>query len=173
MKHPLEFLPHPLRKPLFIFFLILTLLIFVLFGILDCQLAPYNVVSFELAFSAEKSQGILDSWDENARLVAAFGLGLDYLFMPVYALALSLGLLLAGHNKPSRFQAVTVWLGWGALLAALFDMVENYALLHILVEGSAVAPFPQMAAICAAIKFILFILCAMLGLIGLFVPKQK
>lgn len=173
MKHPLEFLPQPLRKPFFILFLGLTVVIFGIFAVLEKPMQPNGIVPFEVAGSVERSQAILDSWDENARLIAAFGLGFDYLFMPVYALALSLGLLLAGHEKPSRFHAVTVWLGWGALFAALFDAVENYALMKILVEGSAVVPLPQIAAVCATIKFVLFILSAALGLIGLAVPKNK
>jgi hypothetical protein len=35
------------------------------------------VVSLQLAGSVEKAQQIIASWDETARLMAAFGLGLD------------------------------------------------------------------------------------------------
>lgn len=173
MKHPLDFLPVSLQKPFFIVFLMLTLAIFGIFGILEKPLQPNGIVPFELAGTIERSQAIIDSWDGNARLTAAFGLGFDYLFMPVYALTLSLGLLLAWRDKPGRFHTVSVWLGWGALFAALFDAVENYALLHILLVGRAEAPFPQIAAICASIKFVLFILSLILGGSGLFVLKKN
>lgn len=172
MKHPLEFLPLQLRRSFFFVFLALTVLIFGIFGALEKPLQPNGIVPFELAGTVERSQAIIDSWSGNARLTAAFGLGFDYLFMPVYALTLSLGLLLAWHDKPGRFHAVSVWLGWGALFAALFDAVENYALLRILLDGLAVTPFPQIAMVCAFIKFALFILSAIAAGIGVFVPKK-
>ena len=173
MKHPLEFLPFHLRKPFFFIFFALMILIFGIFGVLEKPLQPNGIVPFELAGSVERSQSIIDLWDGNARLAAAFGLGFDYLFMPVYALTLSLGLILAGQHKPSLFYTVTVWLGWGALFASLFDAIENYALLHILLGGIAETPFPQVAALCAWIKFVLFILSALLGGLGLFIPKKR
>src|SRR5512137_1524328 len=100
MHHPLEFVPQNLRKPMFYVFLALTVLIFGIFRFLDAPLrtstAPNGIVSFELAGGVEDARSMIASWDANARLFAAFGLGFDYLFMPVYAFALSFGLLLAG-----------------------------------------------------------------------------
>lgn len=160
MRHPLKFIPQTLRKPLFYFFFVFMLVIFGVFRPLDVPLqtpaAPNGIVSFELARTLDSSQSIIQSWDSNARLVAAFGLGFDYLFMPVYALALSLGLLLAGNGKVTWYHNLTTWLGWGAFVAGLFDMVENYALWRSLI-GSLDPMFPQIAAFCATIKFILLI----------------
>ncbi len=161
MSHPLEFLPNNLRKPFFYVFFALTLIIFGVFRQLDQPLrnasAPSGIVSFELARTVDSSQRIADSWNADARLVAAFGLGLDYLFMPVYALALSLGLLLTLDNKPAQYRSFAALMGWGAFAAALFDSVENYALWHVLTNG-AVSPYPQISALCATIKFTLLIL---------------
>jgi hypothetical protein len=169
MQHPLEFLPMNLRKPLFYFFLIFTLIIFGLFSVLDQPLrtpaAPNGIVSFELARTLDESQSILHSWDENARLFAAFGLGFDYLFMFVYAVALSLGLLLAGANKTGWYFSLTNWLGWGAFAAALFDAVENYALWQIL-TGSMSSSLPPLASFCAAVKFVLLIVGTITALAG-------
>ena len=174
MKHPLDFIPQTLRKPLFYFFFTCTLVIFGVFRPLDVPLqtsaAPNGIVSFELARALDSSQAIIRSWDENARLVAAFGLGFDYLFMPVYAVALSLGLLLAGNEKPNLYHSLTVWLGWGAFAAALFDMIENYALWRAL-TGSVDPMFPQIAAFCATIKFILLIVGLLTALAGKAVKK--
>ena len=160
MQHPLEFIPLYFRKPLFYFFFAFTLVIFGVFRPLDAPLqtsaAPSGIVSFELARTLDSSQAMINSWDENARLTAAFGLGFDYLFMPVYAVALSLGLLLAGSGKTAWYYTSTAWLGWGAFAAALFDMVENYGLWRVL-TGSVDPMFPQIAAFCATIKFILLI----------------
>lgn len=158
MQHPLEFIPIYFRKPLFYFFFAFTLVIFAIFRPLDAPLqtsaAPNGIVSFELARTLDSSQAIIRSWDSNARLIAAFGLGFDYLFMPVYAVALSLGLLLAGREKIKWYYNLTAWLGWGAFAAALFDMIENYGLWRVL-TGSVDPMFPQIAAFCATIKFIL------------------
>lgn len=165
MQHPFEFIPQNLRQPFFYFFLALTLIIFGVFRVLDLPLhtstALNGIVSFELARDVKISESIVNSWDTNARLFAAFGLGLDYLFMPAYALALSLGLLLAGSDKPKWYQRVTVWLGWGAVAAALFDAVENYALWQVL-TGNISSSLSQLAAICASMKFILLLL----GIVG-------
>ena len=175
MKHPLVFVPLELRKPFFYFFLVFTIFIFGVFSFIDQPLrtdaAPNGTVSFELAFTSDTAQSILDSWDANARLFAAFGLGFDYLFMPVYALALSLGLLLAGTNKVHWYASLTNWLGWVAFVAALFDAVENYALWKIL-TGS-LETYPQIAGICASIKFGLLILGLVTAIAGLFLKKEN
>jgi len=174
MKHPLEFLPHILRKPFFFVFLALTIFIFGVFSFLDQPLktsaAPSGIVSFELAFTGDVSRSILDSWDENARLFAAFGLGFDFLFMPVYAVALSLGLLLASRDKPGWYLNLTTMLGWGAFAAALFDAIENYALWNLLI-GNPGGSYPQIAGICASIKFMLLISGLLTALAGYFVKK--
>lgn len=175
MKHPLEFVPSNLRKPFFFGFLALTLMMFGAFNVLDQPLrtsaAPNGIVSYELAGSPENAQAMLSSWDETARLYVAFGLGFDYLFMPAYSLALSLGLLLAGSAKPTWLQKLTIWLVWGVLLAALFDAVENYALWKILI-GNVDSGFPQIAAVCANIKFVLLILGLFVAIAGAFIKKQ-
>lgn len=176
MQHPLEFIPQNLRKPLFTFFLFITLLIFGIFRILDQPLrtpaAPNGIISFELARDLQTSELIINSWDSNARLFAAFGLGLDYLFMPAYALALSLGLLLVGSRKAHWYRTFTHWLGWAALTAAFFDAIENYALWKIL-AGLTDSSFPQIAAACASVKFALLVLGLIVSLLGIFVRNKK
>ena len=168
MQHPLEFVPRTLRKPLFYFFLVFTIVIFGVFRPLDKPLqtsvAPSGIVSFELARTLASSQAMINSWDANARLTAAFGLGFDYLFMFVYSVALSLGLLLAGNGKANWYYTATAWLGWGAFAAALFDMVENYGLWRAL-AGSVDPIFPQIAAFCATIKFTLLIAGLLIALL--------
>ena len=174
MKHPLEFIPQTLRKPLFYFFFACTLVIFGIFRPLDVPLqtsaAPNGIVSFELARTLDSSQAMIQSWDENARLIAAFGLGFDYLFMFIYSVALSLGLLLAGNAKPNWYHTLTTWLGWGSFAAALFDMMENYALWRAL-TGNTDPIFPQLAAFCATIKFVLLISGLLIAIASIAVKK--
>ena len=167
MPHPLEFLPPTVRKPFFYFFLALTLIVFGIFSQLDKPLKldeslrkimPCGVVSFEVAGDVDSAQRMVNSLkaNEQALLSITFGLGFDYLFMPVYALALSLGLLLARGEHLSRYYSLANFMGWGAFAATLFDATENYALWHTLTLN-AVSPYPQLAAVCATIKFGLLI----------------
>jgi hypothetical protein len=176
MNHPLVFFPSEKRKPLFFLFLAQTLIIFAIFRVLDTPLrtaaAPNGVVSFELAGKLETATGILNSWDARAQLFAAFGLGLDYLFMPSYALALSLGILLAAGRHSGTFAKVGAWLGWGAFAAAVFDAVENYSLWQLML-GNLQAFWPSLAAVSATLKFFLLLLGLAYALIGWLWPKRK
>jgi hypothetical protein len=176
LNHPLEFLPVALRRPLFFVFLGLTVVMFLIFNQLDLSLrtsaAPSGIVSFELAGTVEKAQAMMDSWDASARLVNAFGLGFDFLFMPVYATALSLGILLALGTGASAWGGLGRLLGWGAYAATLFDSTENFALFTIL-NGKVAAPYPQLAAACATIKFTLIILGLVYGLVGGFMAASR
>lgn len=155
MTHPLDFISVGKRKLLFWTLLTGTLVLFAVFRGLDAPLrtsaAPNGIVSFELAGSPEAARAILDSWDERASLFAAFGLGLDYLFMPLYALALASGTLLAAGRHNGWFKALGGIAGWGALAAALFDAVENFALWKVLL-GGVFSTWPRVASICASFK---------------------
>jgi hypothetical protein len=190
MKHPLEFIPVPLRKPFFLTFLFLTILLFAIFWVLDQPLrtkaAPNGIVSFELAGTPLAAREITESWKQWSALLsatgrpnpdivnvayvfAAFGLGLDYLFMPVYALALSSATLLAAQKHTGRIRMLLALAGYGAFAAALFDAVENYALFQVLL-GVGDSSNPEIAAFCATIKFGLLALGILAALIGWFFP---
>jgi len=112
-------------------------------------------------------QGILRSWDADARTYAAFGLGLDYLFMPAYALALSTGILLMVKGRKGWYPQLAAWMGWGVFAAAVFDAVENYALWQEL-TGPVISPYPEVAALCASMKFALLIAGLVTGVAGRF-----
>ncbi len=168
VNHPLEFLPSSPRKPLFRAFLLWTLGLFLLFQPLNRPLmtaaAPSGVISLQLAWTPEKAQSMLASWDANARLFAAFGLGFDYLFMLIYGLALSLGTLLAAGRHPGRFARLGAWAGWGALLAALCDALENLGQFHELFNGRV--ELAALVGALASVKFALIVFALMYGLIG-------
>jgi hypothetical protein len=175
MKHPLENLPGNFRKPLFWTFLAGTLVLFVLFRVLNTPLitpaASGGIVTFELAGDLRHTQAVLDSWDARARLYAAFGLGLDYLFMVFYATALMLGTLLAAGRHAGWIKSLGGLAGWAALVAALLDAVENIALWTIL-TGGASDPWPGLAAACASVKFAFLGLGLLNALAGWVWPKK-
>ena len=175
MSHPLEFIPKIVQKKVFFSLFALTLGLFGVFYLLDAPLktdaAPNGIVSFELAGSSEKANAIIQSWDARAQRFAAFGLGLDYLFMPVYALAISLGVLMAARKHGGFFEKIGAYIGWGALLAALFDAVENLALWQLL-NGTTTALSPSIAFFAATIKFFLILVGIFFALTGWFLPKK-
>ncbi len=176
MNHPLDLIPDKSRKPIFWAFLTGTVILFAIFRPLGAPLttsaAPAGIVSFELARTPVNAAAMIASWDSHAQLYAAFGLGFDFLFMPVYALTLSLGALLAAGRHPGWFACLGAWLGWGAFLAALLDAVENVGLWHSLL-GPVSAPWPLVSYWCAAFKFAFILLGIAYGLIGWVLPKKK
>jgi hypothetical protein len=159
MKHPLEFISIAHRPVLFWSLFACTLLVMLIFNVIGQPLstaaAPSGIVSLELAGSAEKTQMILDSWDAQAQLLAAFGLGFDYLFMVIYAATLGLACLWARDSlEKHRWPLVQlgVPLAWAALAAALLDAAENVGLLWQLVFGPADS-WARIAQLCAWAKF--------------------
>ncbi len=161
LPHPLKFIPPERRARFFWPLLGLTIVLLVVFAVtgapLTTEAAPYGVVSFELAGSLQTAAEILASWDANAQLRAAFGLGLDYLFMVVYASTIALGTGMAARTLRRRGWPLARWsevVAWGVILAALLDAVENIALLTLL-WGTLANPWPALARGCATLKFVL------------------
>ncbi len=176
MSHPLEFIPEKSRTKIFVPLLIFTLGLLGVFRLLDGPLkgpaTPAGIVSFELAGTVEKANTIMESWDARAQLFAAFGLGLDYLFLVAYGLTISLGVLMVTAKHGGKFVVLGNYLGWGALLASLFDAIENLALWRIL--GGWATPYcPRVAALSATIKFILIIIGLGFALLGWLLPKRE
>jgi len=186
MKHPLEFVRHEIRKRFFFTFLFLTLILFGVFRVLDQPLrtpaAPAGIVSFELARTPEQASNIMISWSKvkyqqsdnftvKAYPFAVFGLGLDYLFMPVYALALAFGTLLAAEKHEGWFKSLGAVAGYGAFVAAAFDAVENYELFQVLL-GKVFSPYPEIAFYCASVKFGLLIFGFVYAIVGGLLPKK-
>ena len=175
MNHPLRWIPQAGRLPAFLFFLFLALGVMLAFQSLDAPLrtaeSPAGIVSLELAWSAEKAEAIIASWEARAGLYAAFGLGFDYFFMIAYAVAIALGTLLAAGRHPGRFARLGAWLGIAAILAAVCDAVENMGMSNQLLQGEyGWAPF---VSACATAKFILILAGILYGLIGWLWPKAK
>jgi len=194
MKHPLDFIPPTIRKPIFFAFLLWALIMAAIMQVIGSPLktpaAPMGIVSFELAGTATQAKAITNSWNQawmiasnmaeqpNSDVVnvpyayAAFGLGLDYLFMPSYALALAFAVLLAMGRHKGWLASLGVWVGWGSLAAALFDATENFALWKILL-GDYAGPWPGLAAVCATIKFALILLGLGYAVLGGILPKSE
>ena len=194
MRHPLEFVSEQYRKRLFFAFLFLTVVLFAVFRVLDRPLqtsaAPNGIVSFELAGSPLQALAITDEWKRSSLLLsevagqanpdivnipyvfASFGLGIDYLFMPLYAFALAFGTLLAANRHGGWLKSLGAVAGYGAFAAALFDAVENYALFQILLNR-VYSPYPEIAYYCASLKFGLLVFGLLYALAGWALPKKR
>ena len=173
MKYPFENQKPAIQKMSFIFFLIMTILIMVIMNVIGSSLktpsAPSGIVSFELAYSPARAQEIINSWSPDSQLRAAFIQGLDFLFPLVYSVALGIGCLLTANalrmgGKP--LAGLGVPLAWGLALAALFDYIENIALIATLF-GRLQSPLPEIASVCAVIKFSLILIAIVYILYGL------
>ncbi len=152
--------------------MVLMLLLNLTGSSLTTSVAPMGIVSYELAGSVEKATAILASWDAAAQRAAAFNLGLDYLFMLAYGLAFSLACWMAGDALRARgwpLASLAGPLATGAWLAAAFDAVENFALTSMLLVGAASAPWPEIARVCAWLKFTLLFLGLVYAFYGLVV----
>jgi len=155
MTHPLAALAPEKRIRWFVPLLIATLLLTFLFRFIGPS--QPTIVDFELAGSMPKAQTIIDAWSETDRIRAGFSLGIDYLYMPVYSTTIALACVLAAWVLKSKaWRSIGLLLAWGLWAAAIFDAIENVALLTILL-GNNVAPWPQIAQICATIKFALIL----------------
>lgn len=157
--HPFTWLSSAGRWRLFLITLILTIVVAA--GLrgqgqsLITDQSPKGIVTFELIGTMEGAQRIIDSWGERGRIMAGLNLGLDYLFMLVYACALGLGCVLAsgvyGKCCPAIGRLGSPF-AWGSLLAGLLDAIENYALIELLL-GSSNDLWPAVARWCALPKF--------------------
>lgn len=136
---------------------------------LNTPAAPYGIVSFEFASTPQQAQAMLDSWDNAAKIRAAFIQGLDFLFPLVYSTSVALGCLLTAGVLASRrwpLAGLGAPLAWGLWAAAALDYVENIALVVLLFTPPA-SPWPQIAAVCAALKFALLFLGLVYCFLGL------
>jgi hypothetical protein len=119
--------------------------------------APRGIISLELAGSPQSVRRILSSWDPAAHRNARLSLGLDFIFLLVYALTLSQLCLIVARRWPASHRGIRragLILGWGQWCAALLDIGENIMLQRIL-AGDATTLLPLAARWCALAKFTL------------------
>lgn len=137
--------------------------------------SPYErpMVDFEKAGSvteAAKYLRVVEEADPDAQSKLGTALRWDYLFLLCYPVMIAVGcLIVINFLEGKKMWGVTLGLFLMALqpLAALFDAVENYALLRIL-SGPIANPWPQLAYWFATAKFI--IIFAGLGYMVIYGP---
>jgi hypothetical protein len=115
-----------------------------------------GIISFEFAKDLSTSITILNSWDTLAKTAAGLSMGFDFLFLIVYALFISI-LIHQINNllwKHSKFYTLGVTLIWGVFFAAFFDIIENFALIKLLL-GDLQQQWSSIAYYSATTKFLL------------------
>jgi len=172
MRHPFQAIPSEKFCRVLIPLILITLISMIMMNWISSPLnnpdVPNGIISFELAGTTEAINRILASWDNEAQLTASLSLGLDYLFLVIYSTAIGVGCIWASGAftlRGSLLASIGVLLAWGQWLAALLDGVENAALIRLIL-GDIQSPWPQVARICAIIKFSLIALGLMYVILG-------
>ncbi len=141
---------------------------------LKTQHAPLGIISLQLAGSTTAARLVVFDWHPKERLAAAFGLGLDYLFLLSYSVWIFLGCRWSAErwvkSNPSRGR-LFAWLAWGAILAAVLDAVENVILLLFLQSDGKSVLYP-LAFWCAVPKFLLILTTLGVWIFGNFAPRE-
>lgn len=127
--------------------------------------APQGILSFEFAGSVPAAQAMIASWDARARSAAGLSLGLDFLYPPLYAAAISLSCLAAAAQFGGGARRFGSWLAAAVWLAAALDYVENVALIQLLF-GATSGIWPPLAYGCAAVKFGIILFGLLFALAG-------
>jgi len=155
--HPLNSIPGGKRLSTFLSLLAATIVLSLVFRFIG----PYvpNIVDYEFASSVGKASSIINAWTGSGQLLrASFNLGFDYLYMPVYSTTIALACVWGAAVLSRKiWRGMGMLLAWGLWLAAIFDAIENYALITMLF-GTVADPYPLMAAACATCKFSLIVL---------------
>ena len=121
--------------------------------------APLGIVSLELARTPERAGRIVREWTPEQQATARRSLRLDFTYLVVYALALSLAcaaLADAVQGRRASLGRAAAALSWGSLIAGALDVVENLALFTVLRGGGSVTA-PAIAFFAASLKFALLV----------------
>ena len=161
--NPLERLDVDAQRKLlvgsFILFLVLSIVLTIIARPLTTPAAPLGIVSIELAGTAARAEEIFASWSDRARGAFLLVQGLDYLYLLVYPVMLSLACLAAARRREdgidapfgsgrrnSRANRRVPWppheplavlgryVAFAVLISGILDGIENYALILLLAQ---------------------------------------
>ncbi len=184
LRHPFEWFTPSGQIRAFILFFILSLLVMASLQVTGAHLitkvSPSGILSFEFAGDLSAAQNMVNSWGQTGRVYAGLNLGLDYLFLLVYACAIGLGCVLVARSLSPRttvFANLGILIAWAQLGAALLDGVENYALIQVLFRTET-ALWPVVARWCAFPKFfivgagLIYVIIGTIVVVGLKIRKR-
>ena len=116
------------------------------------------VLALEFASTDKAASELVSQWGERGRVLAAFTIGLDALFIVIYVAILILGCHMGMEGFAGRgwttAAALGYFLAWAAVTAGLLDFVENWGQIKVL-SGELDLGWPRITSFCARIKFFL------------------
>lgn len=135
-----------------------------------------GIISFELSKDLETAISYMDSWGDLGRNAAGLSLGLDFLFPFLYSsfIALLIHKLNTRLFERKKIYNLGVILIWLLFLAAIFDLIENYGLIRLLL-GDLDQLWVSVSYYFAIMKFLLILAGIIYILInfGLFLVKKR
>ena len=153
-----------LNKKLVLLLFIVTVLCIFSMRFFDAPLkndiCKSGIISFELAKDLSVSEDIMDSWNERSKVSASLSMGFDFLFLLVYSSFIGL-LIFRVRNKMKKdhfLQKLGKILIYAIFLAALFDVIENIALIKLLL-GDLKQIWSSLAYYFAIPKFLIVLIC--------------
>ena len=164
-----------------LFWLLFSLTVLTIVGMqitgqtLITEAAPAGIVTFELVGTLSGSQSILDSWQGPAMTWAGINMGLDFLFLFLYASTIALACLILSDKMATNLGVLKIlgkWLAVGILIAAGLDIIENISLI-LLLTGSESEFLPKLARWCAIPKFALVLLSLLYIITGGLIDMMK
>ncbi len=114
--------------------------------------APSGIVSYELAGTLANAQAMVKSWGPVGQIFAGVNIGFDFVYIITYVIAIGLGCALVARG--GFLTTVGNALAWAIIAAGVFDCIENYNLIQMLL-GYGQEVNALMAQWCAIPKFAL------------------
>ncbi len=137
----------------------------------DCGGTSVRNLSLQLAWDVTKARDVVKLWNHaGCSSQAASQVWLDYLFIPAYVSFLffvGLRSQQAAERRGMSTLAVIAGLSaWGALLAGLFDCLENVGLLVMILKGQAsiICPLVLLTSLVSTLKWLLIVASGFVGL---------
>jgi hypothetical protein len=148
--------------------IVISLIIARIGNVLFSAQTPDGILTLEFAATHAEAKRILVVWGDAGVAAARLQTQIDFAYLATYGImiALACGLAVAIWAKRSTlFGWIGVALSWGGLAAALFDSVENGAILTFIGGGGSDA-LARLMTLCATLKFALVFAALCYALFG-------
>ncbi len=132
------------------------------------QAHGYGIVPYELAYSPQQADIILQAWGPEVTPLARRSLLVDFAFMPSYALLFAGITLLIARRLPSgAWRTAGLALALAPFVSAIADALENLMLLRLLgTAGHVPSAPPLVAGLAATVKFGLLVVVIVFWLVA-------
>lgn len=174
MRHPFENIPSDKRQRIFLPLLVATIIIFTAWVLMvspmSNEVAPLSVSSFGMAGNLSNAREMIASWNEQARLSGAFGIGFDFFQLAIYSTTFAL--VCAWIAQMFRrlglngLSALGFLIAWGQWLAVLFGTIQNAVMMSLLLDFNVSETWVQISYWATLFKLILLVLGPVYAVFG-------